>query len=117
MHLVLVLERYATCTCSGKVSANVFVDKFYETNAYRERQTKNPDLADADEADVLEGLEGRPHAKAAWKNDYDLNWVPLSVGSTLKWFGLHVGMAIRPRHNTAAYWDQDVYGCFILIIR
>jgi len=52
-------------------------------------------------------LQGLPHAKAGWQQDYDLQWVPLSLGQTLKWFGMHVGMAIRPRHNTAAY----SYGC------
>ena len=60
-------------------------------------------MADEDEVDVLEALEGKPNSKAAWRNDYDLNWVPRSVGSSLKWFGLYVGMAVRPRHNTAAY--------------
>ena len=34
----------------------------------------------------------------------------LSVGTSLRWFGLHIDMAIRPRHNTASFWDQDVYG-------
>ena len=32
-------------------------------------------------------------------NDYDLKSTPLSLRTILKWFGLHVGMAIRPRHK------------------
>ena len=103
MHPVLVLERF--------LPMSFWTNFTQETNAYRERQAKNPNMADEDEADVLEALEGKPNSKAAWRNDYDLNWVPLSVGSSLKWFGLHVGMAVRPRHNTAAYWDMDIYGC------
>ena len=75
----------------------------------KDRCTKNPD--DPAEPDILEAMNKTPNVKAAWMNDYDLKWTPLSLGTTLKWFGLHVGMAIRPRHNTAAYWDQDVYGC------
>ena len=103
MHPILVLERFLPID---------FWTKFtQETNAYKDRQTADPQKADPDELDVMLGLADKPHTKAAWKNDYDLNWIPLSVGTTLKWFGLHVGMAIRPRHNTAAYWDQDVYGC------
>ena len=56
------------------------------------------------------GLNGQPYAKAAWKCDCDLPWVPLSLGQTLRWFGMNVGMAIRPRHNMAAHWDNNCYG-------
>ena len=103
MHAVEVLERF--------LPLKFWADFTTETNAYRERCNKDAANADPDEIEVEQGLQGLPHAKAGWQQDYDLQWVPLSLGQTLKWFGMHVGMAIRPRHNTAAYWDTNSYGC------
>ena len=94
MRPVFVLERF--------LPLSFWTSFTQKTNAYRDRQLKNPNMADADEADVLDALEGKPNSKAAWKNDYDLNCVPRSVGSSLNSFVLHVGMAVRPRHNTVA---------------
>ena len=88
------------------VPPNIFAK---ETNAYRERCNKVTANADPDEIEVKQGLAGFPHAKAVWQQDYDLQWVPLSLGQSLKWFGMHAGMAIRPRNNTAAYWDSSSY--------
>ena len=89
MHPILVLERFLPMG---------FWTKFtQETNAYRDRCNKDPQLADPDECDVMDAMSKTPNVKAAWMNDYDLKWTPLSLGTTLRWFGLHVGMAIRPR--------------------
>ena len=99
MHAVEVLERF--------LPLKFWADFTTETNVYRERCNKDAANADPDEIEVEQGLHGLPHAKAAWQQDYDLQWVPLSLGQTLKWFGMHVGMAIRPCHNTAAYWDTN----------
>ena len=103
MHAVEVLERF--------LPLKFWAEFAQETNAYRERCNRDPANADPDEIEVETGLNGQPYSKAAWKCDYDLQWVPLSLGQTLKWFGMNVGMAIRPRHNTAAHWDENSYGC------
>ena len=103
MHAIEVLERFLPLKFWAEFSQ--------ETNAYRERCQQNPINADPDEQEVEIGLNGQPYAKAAWKCDYDLPWVPLSLGQTLRWFGMNVGMAIRPRNNTAAHWDANKYGC------
>ena len=103
MHAVEVLERF--------LPLKFWAEFAQETNAYRERCAANPINADPDEAEVENGLNGQPYSKAAWKCDYDLQWVPLSLGQSLKWFGMNIGMAIRPRHNTASHWDANSYGC------
>ena len=103
MHAVEVLERF--------LPLKFWAEFTQETNAYRERCKADAANADPDDLKVEKGLAGQPHATASWKCDYDLQWVPLSLGQTLKWFGMNVGMAIRPRHNTAAHWDTNSYGC------
>ena len=103
MHAVEVLERF--------LPLKFWTQFAQETNAYRARCAENPKNADPDETEVETGLRDQPNAKLAWQNDYDLNWVPISLGQSLRWFGIHIGMAIRPRHNTASYWDSNDYGC------
>ena len=103
MHAVEVLERF--------LPLKFWAGFTQETNAYHDRCQKDPSNADPDEKDVETALNGQPYAKAGWQHDYDLAWVPLSLGQSLKWFGIHVGMAIRPRHNTASHWDTQSYGC------
>ena len=103
MHPAEVLERF--------LILKFWTNFTQETNAYRERCAADPVNADPDEDEVERGLQDQPNAKLAWKQDYDLKWVPLSLGQSLKWFGMHIGMAIRPRHNTASFWDSNTYGC------
>ena len=103
MHAIHVLEKFLPLQFWSKFAQ--------ETNAYRDRCNQDPLNADPDEEDVEEYLKNKPHEKKAWQQDYDLKWVPMSLGSSLRWFGLHVGMAIRPHHNTASYWDRETYGC------
>jgi len=94
MHAIHVLEKFLPLNFWSKFAQ--------ETNAYRDRCNEDPLNADPDEEDVEEYLKNKPHEKKAWQQDYDLKWVPMSLGSSLRWFGLHVGMAIRPHHNTAS---------------
>ena len=105
MHAIHVLERFLPLSFWSNFAQ--------ETNAYYERCNATPgrEGADPEEEEVLENLSKQPEAKRAWEHDYDIKWEPQSLGSSLKWFGLHVGMAIRPRHNTASYWDSNTYGC------
>ena len=103
MHAVEVLERF--------LPLKFWAEFAQETNAYRERCQQDARNAHPDEIEVENGMNGQPYAKAAWRCDYDLPWVPLSLGQSLRWFGMNVGMAIRPRNNTAAHWDQNSYGC------
>ena len=108
MHAVEVLERF--------LPLQFWTNFTQETNAYRERCAQDASNADPDEVEVEEGLRDQPNAKQAWKEDYDLRWVPLSLGQSLKWFGMHIGMAIRPRHNTASYWDSNMAVYALMII-
>ena len=74
-----------------------------QTNAYRDRCAADSQNADDYELDVVEKLYPQPEERMDERLRPEMG-TPLCWNITeMVWPA--IGIAIRPRHNTAAYWE------------
>ena len=103
MHPCVVLEQFIPMSMYARIAQ--------ETNAYRARCKESGKNADLDELDVYDAPGMTDELIQEHDRDYDVIWENQSIGSVVRYMGIHVGMAIRPRRNISDYWSKDSYGC------
>ena len=103
MHPCVIVEQFIPITMFAKIAQ--------ETNAYRGQCKQSAKHMDADEQDFYDSNEVTDEQVADFERDYDLPWEDQSIGSIIRYLGVHVGMAIRPRRSIADFWSKESFGC------
>ena len=103
MHPCVIVEQF--------IPIHMFARIAQETNAYRARCKQSAKNMDADEADFYDAPQVTEDDISAFERDYDLQWEDQSIGSIIRYLGMHIGMAIRPRRSISDYWSKDSFGC------
>ena len=106
------LERMPCCVVLEQfIPMSMYARIAQETNAYRARCKENTRHMDLDEQDFYDSKDVTDEDVKFFERDYDLKWEDQSIGSILRYIGMHQGMALRPRKNISEYWSKDEFGC------
>ena len=101
------LERMPCCVVLEQfIPMSMYARIAQETNAYRARCKENTRNMDLDEQDFYDSKDVTDEDVKFFERDYDLKWEDQSIGSILRYIGMHQGIALRPRKKHKRVLEQ-----------